>query len=100
MRPATKDGENVNPSRQKRSALNVLQQDSNLTSTELQILIKKELSLLQNQFFAKDHALCRPGPKGNRGRFSRQSGNSGKTGSPGETRTKRTSWQTWTNRPK
>lgn len=96
-RPATKDGENVNPSRQKRSALNVSQQDSNLTSAELQMLIKKELSLLQNQFFAKYHTLCRPGPKGNRGRFSRQSGNSGKTGSPRETRPKRTSWQTWTN---
>ena len=77
------DGENANPSRQKRSALNVSQQDSNLTSAELQRLIKKELSLLQNQFFAKDQTLCRPGPKGNRGRRGK-AGTRGKPGPPGK----------------
>ena len=46
------------------------------------MLIKQELSLLQNQVCAKDHTLCRAGPKGNTGRRGR-TGVRGRTGPPG-----------------
>ena len=46
------------------------------------MLIKQELSLLQNQVCAKDHTLCRAGPKGNTGRRGRP-GNRGRPGPPG-----------------
>ena len=74
-------GGGENPKRQKRTALNVLIQNS--TSSELQRLIEKELSLLQNQLCAKDITQCRPGPKGNRGRRGR-AGTRGKPGPPGK----------------
>ena len=53
-----------------------------LTASEVQVLIKQELGLLQNQVCTKDHTLCRTGPKGNTGRRGR-SGTRGKPGPPG-----------------
>ena len=47
------------------------------------MLIKQQLSLLQNQVCAKDHTLCRAGPKGNTGRRGR-AGTRGKPGPPGK----------------
>ena len=47
------------------------------------MLVKRELRLLQKQVCAKDHTLCRPGPKGSQGRRGRQ-GTRGKRGSPGK----------------
>ena len=47
------------------------------------MLIKQELSQLQNQVCAKDHTLCRAGPKGNTGRRGR-AGTRGKPGPPGK----------------
>ena len=52
------------------------------TASEVQVLIKQELDLLQNQVCAKDHTLCRLGPKGNTGRRGRP-GIRGKPGLPG-----------------
>ncbi|KAJ7377858.1 hypothetical protein OS493_025752 [Desmophyllum pertusum] len=43
------------------------QQKSTLTASEVQMLIKQELGLLQNQVCAKDHTLCRTGVKGSTG---------------------------------
>ena len=59
------------------------QEKSTLTTSEVQALIKQELGLLQNQVCAKDHTLCRPGPKGNTGRRGRP-GTRGKQGPPGK----------------
>ncbi|KAL9975102.1 hypothetical protein ACROYT_G012218 [Oculina patagonica] len=58
---------------------------STLTASEVKVLIKQELGLLQNQVCAKDHTLCRTGPKGNTGRRGRPGtrGIPGPTGSPG-----------------
>ena len=53
-----------------------------LSASEVQVLIKQELGLLQNQVCAKDHTLCRAGPKGNMGRRGRP-GTRGKPGPPG-----------------
>ena len=53
-----------------------------LSASEVQVLIKQELGVLQNQVCAKDHTLCRPGPKGNTGRRGRP-GTRGKPGPPG-----------------
>jgi len=58
------------------------QQQSTLTASEVQVFIKQELGLLQNHFCAKDHTLCRAGPKGNVGRRGRQ-GTRGRPGRPG-----------------
>ena len=52
--------------------------------SEVQVLIKQELSLLQDQVCAKDHTLCRAGPKGNTGRRGRP-GARGRPGPPGRT---------------
>jgi len=57
-------------------------QKSSLTAFEVQVLIKQELGLLQNQVCVKDHTLCRAGPKGNSGRRGR-SGTRGRPGPPG-----------------
>ena len=48
----------------------------------MQVLIKQELGVLQNQVCAKDHTLCRPGPKGNTGRRGKP-GTRGRPGPPG-----------------
>ncbi|KAL9975064.1 hypothetical protein ACROYT_G012180 [Oculina patagonica] len=66
-------------SRQERSLADDSQQKSTLTASEVQVLIKQELDLLQNQVCAKDHTLCRTGPKGNTGRRGRP----GTRGRPG-----------------
>ena len=58
------------------------QQKSISTASEVQALIKQELGLLQNQVCAKDHKLCRTGPKGNPGRGGRP-GTRGRPGPPG-----------------
>ena len=73
-------------SRQKRSALDNSQQKLTLTASEVQALIKQELGLLQNQVCAKDHTLCRTGPKGNTGRRGRPGtrGRPGSSGPPGK----------------
>ena len=49
------------------------------------MLIKQELALLQDKVCAKDHALCRSGPKGNTGRRGKPGirGRQGPPGSPG-----------------
>ncbi|KAL9975068.1 hypothetical protein ACROYT_G012184 [Oculina patagonica] len=69
-------------SRQKRTSPDDSQQKSTLTASEVQVLIKQELGLLQNQVCAKDHTLCRTGPKGNTGRRGRP-GTRGRPGPPG-----------------
>ena len=46
------------------------------------MLITKQLDLLQDQVCAKDHTLCRTGPKGNTGRRGKQ-GTRGRPGPPG-----------------
>ena len=75
-------GEEEAITRQKRSSLHDSQQKSILTNSEVQVLIKRELGLLQNQVCAKDHTLCRTGPKGNTGRRGRK-GTRGRPGPPG-----------------
>ena len=75
-------GEEEAITRQKRSSLHDSQQKSILTTSEVQVLIKRELGLLQNQVCAKDHTLCRTGPKGNTGRRGRP-GTRGRPGPPG-----------------
>ncbi|KAJ7377864.1 hypothetical protein OS493_025758 [Desmophyllum pertusum] len=50
-------GEQETVSRQKRSAPDDSQHKSTLTASEVQMLIKQELGLLQNQVCAKDHTL-------------------------------------------
>ncbi|XP_068722444.1 uncharacterized protein [Montipora capricornis] len=66
-------------SREKRA----LQQKPNQVTSEVKLLIKKELNLLQSQICAKDESLCRSGPKGNTGRRGRP-GTRGKSGLPGK----------------
>ena len=53
-----------------------------LSASQVQVLIKYELGVLQNQICAKDHTLCRAGPKGNTGRRGRP-GTRGRPGPPG-----------------
>ncbi|KAL9975056.1 hypothetical protein ACROYT_G012172 [Oculina patagonica] len=79
-------GEEVTTSRQKRSSPDDSQQKSTLTASEVQVLIKKEFGLLQNQVCAKYHKLCRTGPKGNTGRRGRPGtrGRPGSSGPPGK----------------
>ena len=69
-------------SRQKRSSPDNSQQKSVQTASDVKLLIKQELRLLQNQICAKDEKLCRSGPKGNTGRRGRP-GTRGKPGPPG-----------------
>ncbi|KAL9975858.1 hypothetical protein ACROYT_G013072 [Oculina patagonica] len=75
-------GEQETISRQKRSSSDDSQQKSTLTASDVQVLIKQELGLLQYQVCAKDYTLCRTGPKGNTGRRGRP-GTRGKPGPPG-----------------
>ena len=42
------------------------------TASDIKLLIKEELRLLQNKIYVKDEKLCRPGPKGNTGRRGRR----------------------------
>ncbi|KAL9975091.1 hypothetical protein ACROYT_G012207 [Oculina patagonica] len=70
--------------RKERSLPDDSQQKSTLTAYEVQVLIKQELGLLQNQVCAKDHTLCRTGPKGNTGRRGKP-GTRGRPGPPGRT---------------
>ena len=53
------------------------------TASQVRLLIKEELRLLQNQFCAKDEKLCRSGPKGKTGRRGRP-GSQGRPGPPGK----------------
>ena len=78
-------GEQETLSRKRRSSPDEPQQKSTSTASEVQALIKQELGLLQNQVCAKDHTLCRAGPKGNTGRRGRPGtrGRPGPTGRPG-----------------
>ena len=71
-------------SRQRRSSPDNSQQKSVQTASEIKLLIKQELHLLQNQICAKDKTLCRSGPKGNTGRRGRP-GTRGRPGPPGRT---------------
>ena len=68
--------------RQKRASPDNPQQKSAQTESEVKLLIKQELLLLQNQICAKDETLCRSGPKGNTGRRGRP-GTRGRPGPPG-----------------
>ena len=77
-------GQQETLSRKRRSLTDDSQQKSTLTASEVQVLIKQELGLLQNQVCSKDHTLCRAGPKGNTGRRGRQ-GTRGRPGPPGRT---------------
>ena len=74
--------ENVN-SRQKRASPANSQANSVQTESQVKLLIKEELRVLQNQFCAKDEKLCRSGPKGNAGRRGRH-GFRGRPGPPGK----------------
>ena len=69
-------------SRQKRSP-DDSQQESFQTASEVKLLIKKELRLLQDQICAKDETLCRAGSKGSTGRRGRP-GTRGRPGPPGK----------------
>ena len=70
-------------SRQKRSLPDNSQQASFQTASEVKLLIKQELQLLQNQICAKGETLCRSGAKGNTGRRGRP-GIRGRPGPPGK----------------
>ena len=72
--------------RHKRSVLSATSQVSpTLTPSYVQLLIRDELRLLQNQICAKDHVLCRAGPTGKPGRRGRpgRPGKHGPQGPPG-----------------
>ena len=75
-------GPEVISSRQKRTSPLQSQQKSAQTTSNVKMLIKEELQLLQNQICAKDKTLSRSGPKGNTGRRGR-SGIRGRPGPPG-----------------
>ena len=75
------EGDKGTWSRQKRASPDDSQQ-SVQTASEVKLLIKEELRLLQNQICARDETLCRSGPKGNTGRRGRP-GTRGKPGPPG-----------------
>ena len=76
-------GQEESVSRHKRSVSSVNSPTTPQTTTsDVQRLIREELSQLQDQICAKDHVLCRVGPKGNPGRRGRQ-GLRGRPGRPG-----------------
>ena len=75
-------GPEVINSRQKRALPVKSQQKSAQTTSNVKMLIKEELRLLQNQICVKDETLCRSGPKGSAGRRGRP-GNRGRPGPPG-----------------
>ena len=69
--------------RQRRSISSPIRQvNPTVTLSHIQLLIRDELRLLQNQICAKDHVLCRAGPRGKPGRRGRQ-GSPGKHGPQG-----------------
>ena len=73
-------------SRQKRSVSTAYtQMNPTITPSSVQLLIRDELRLLQNQICAKDHVLCRTGPQGKPGRRGRpgRPGKHGPLGAPG-----------------
>ena len=72
-------------SREKRASPDDPQQ-SVQTASQVKLLIKQELRLLQNQICARDEKLCRSGPKGNTGRRGRAGtrGRPGPEGPPGK----------------
>ena len=74
-------GHEVTSSRQKRASPDKSKQKSAQTVSEVKLLIKEELRLLQNQICAKDETLCRSGPNGSKGRRGRQ-GTRGRPGPP------------------
>ena len=71
-------GQEESVSRHKRGVSSV----SSPTTSDVQRLIRVELSQLQDQICAKDHVLCRVGPKGNPGLRGRP-GLPGRPGTPG-----------------
>ena len=75
-------GPEVINSRQKRASPVKSQQKSAKTTSNVKMMIKEELRLLQNQICAKDETLCRSGPKGNTERRGRP-GIRGRPGPPG-----------------
>ena len=76
-------GQEESISRHKRSVSSVNSPTTPQTTTsDVQRLIREELSQLQNQICAKDHASCRVGPKGNPGLRGRP-GLPGRPGTPG-----------------
>ena len=79
-------GHEDNISRQKRSVPSAhTQTNPTITPSYVQLLIRDELRLLQNQICAKDHVLCRAGPQGKPGRRGRpgRPGKHGPLGAPG-----------------
>ena len=74
-------------SRQKRASPDDSQAKPIKTASDIKLLIKEELRLLQNKICVKDEKLCRPGPKGNTGRRGRRGpqGIPGPRGKPGAT---------------
>ena len=74
-------------SRQKRASPDDSQAKPIKTASDIKLLIKEELRLLQNKICVKDEKLCRPGPKGNTGRWGRRGpqGIPGPRGKPGPT---------------
>ena len=74
-------------SRQKRASSDDSQAKPVKTASDINLLIKEELRLLQNKICVKDEKLCRPGPKGNTGRRGRRGpqGIHGPRGKPGPT---------------
>ena len=74
-------------SRQKRASSDDSQVKPVKTASDINLLIKEELRLLQNKICVKDEKLCRPGPKGNTGRRGRRGpqGIKGPRGKPGPT---------------
>ena len=74
-------------SRQKRASSDDSQAKPVKTASDIKLLIKEELRLLQNKICVNDEKLCRPGPKGNTGRRGRRGpqGIQGPRGKPGPT---------------
>ena len=74
-------------SRQKRASSDDSQAKPVKTASDINLLIKEELRLLQNKICVKDEKLCPPAPKGNTGRRGRRGpqGIKGPRGKPGPT---------------
>ena len=74
-------------SRQKRASSDDSQAKPVKTASDINLLIKEELRLLQNKICVKDEKLCPPGPKGNTRRRGRRGpqGIKGPRGKPGPT---------------
>ena len=70
----------------KRASPHNSQQQLVQTVSEVKLLIKEELRLLQNQICAKDETVCPSGPKGNTGRRGKPGyrGRPGPEGPPGK----------------